>query len=353
MKISAARDHRGFSLVELLIAVTMLGIIAAPLLHAFVTSAQIARKSYDMGELTLAAQTAAELVEADNMASIAAKAQKNGGTYVYTIPNVDGRDRFDARITLDPAKYSSVNSVEITQYSPMDAVFSQTGGGADPDAEGMDKLLALAAGYEGGALNTAAISRAISIDIVENGVNYTYSCRFSYSGSVSYKDGDRTVSVPVSCAVEYPSFYAGVKGATENSLSPLYFFFMPRSGTGSYDDQITVRHTTSSGTGAITPVSVFLAAQKSSLTTYTLLVALRDLGVTNMNNTTTRIYSNVAQGRYSYHVYVSQSWYQRSSLDGSLVETSSMDRMFDVTIEICARGDTGKILYTLSSGKLD
>ena len=74
MKQNISRNDRGFSLVELLIAITMLGIIAAPLLHAFVTSAMTARKSYDMGELTLAAQTAAETVEADSMKAISAKA---------------------------------------------------------------------------------------------------------------------------------------------------------------------------------------------------------------------------------------------------------------------------------------
>ena len=57
----------GFSLVELLVAVIILGIIVSPLLHTFVTGAVTASKSRKMGDATLAAQNISEAIEASDL----------------------------------------------------------------------------------------------------------------------------------------------------------------------------------------------------------------------------------------------------------------------------------------------
>lgn len=340
------RDDRGFSLVELLIAITMLGIIAAPLLHAFVTSAMTARRSYDMGELTLAAQTAAETVEAESMASIAAKAVENGGKYTYTIADVGGKGKYDARVTLDPADYSAVNSVDITQYTPMDAVFSQTGGGEDPDTEGPAQLALLAQQYDGGALG--AVSRVVTITITEQaGGGYSYTCSYEYSAVVSYREGDAVRTETLTFTIPY-SFFTGARGASA-ALAPLYFFFKPFDNPGSYDDHIVVRH------NGETPVSVFLAAQNAtgnaiSWTGYKILVDLRD-----SLKDTSKVYSNIPKANSALHVYVGEVWYESTieKFNDSLVAAKAQDRMYGVTIEIYALNDTSAALYTLQSSKLD
>ena len=342
MKISP--DDRGFSLVELLVAIAMLGIIAAPLLHAFVTSAMTARKSYDMGELTLAAQTAAETVEADSMKAISAKAlvSADGKQYDYTISDVGGKGRFDARITLSATPYDSVNSVSVTQYSPMDAVFSQPGGSSDPDALAAQQL-SLDAIAAGGAVGK--ITRDIALSITEAGGNYAYACTYSYTASVNYPPGTDTAHLPMSLSYSAPySFYTGKLGAA-TELTPLYFFFAPSAAdTGVYDDHIVVTHT-----GGTTPVNVFLAAQQTvvdvRLSPYKALV---DLKGSQMN--VTRVYSNMV--RYEYHVYDGPTWYERQFYNESLVTSQQVRRMFRVTIDICAMGET-QALYTLTTSKLD
>lgn len=60
-------DHRGFSLVELLVAIVILGIVVAPLLHTFVTSASTAARARRLGDATLAAQNLSERVEAASL----------------------------------------------------------------------------------------------------------------------------------------------------------------------------------------------------------------------------------------------------------------------------------------------
>ena len=58
------RADKGFSLVELLVAITILGIAAATVAHSFITSSRITQKSKTYGEATVAADNIAEAVDA-------------------------------------------------------------------------------------------------------------------------------------------------------------------------------------------------------------------------------------------------------------------------------------------------
>nr|MCR5509164.1 prepilin-type N-terminal cleavage/methylation domain-containing protein [Lachnospiraceae bacterium] len=57
-------DNRGMSLVELLLAVTILAIIVVPLLHAFISSAQLNKKSKEAQRLTILGQDIMEGLKA-------------------------------------------------------------------------------------------------------------------------------------------------------------------------------------------------------------------------------------------------------------------------------------------------
>ena len=64
------KDNRGMTLIELLIAITILGLVVAPLLHGFLTSAQTEVKARKMGEVTSVAQNVMEVVEGNKFADV-------------------------------------------------------------------------------------------------------------------------------------------------------------------------------------------------------------------------------------------------------------------------------------------
>ena len=56
--------NKGFSLVELLVAIVILGIASSAVIHAFVTASRITSKAKAFGEATGAADNIAEAVDA-------------------------------------------------------------------------------------------------------------------------------------------------------------------------------------------------------------------------------------------------------------------------------------------------
>lgn len=61
------KNHKGFSLVELLIAIAILGVVALPLLQVFTLSAKLTGKARTSGEATAAAQSVLEVIEAEGV----------------------------------------------------------------------------------------------------------------------------------------------------------------------------------------------------------------------------------------------------------------------------------------------
>ena len=166
MKMRKELNNKGFSLVELLIATMILGIVVVPLLHSFVVSAQTAARSGKLGDAVLASENIAEGVEAVTISELfntsnisnyipGASGQQlyklEGGTYTPLAagdtPSAPshlgmqvqaGSSVFNAMVTLDPDVYSTedddgLNDMLLADYSNMDAAFVQTRDGDDPD----------------------------------------------------------------------------------------------------------------------------------------------------------------------------------------------------------------------------
>ena len=86
MKMRKELNNKGFSLVELLIATIILGIVVAPLLHTFVTAANTTARSRQIGDATLAGENIAEKVEAGSIDDL-----KNGRIFPgATVTTADG-----------------------------------------------------------------------------------------------------------------------------------------------------------------------------------------------------------------------------------------------------------------------
>ncbi len=159
--------NKGFSLVELLVAITILGIAAATVAHSFITSSRITQKSKTFGEATVAADNIAEAVDAftideflsgsaGEMLDIDSDTQFFNG-YVAPEAYVEGADpnfeknvyqaamtsvrsgntAYDAVVTIsngDSTEEESsdaygiyvLNNYEIAQFTEMDGSFTQS-----------------------------------------------------------------------------------------------------------------------------------------------------------------------------------------------------------------------------------
>ncbi len=60
-------NKKGFSLVELIAAVAILGVVVSPLLHTFVTSTNVSRRTTQISEATLAAKNIIEAIDATDI----------------------------------------------------------------------------------------------------------------------------------------------------------------------------------------------------------------------------------------------------------------------------------------------
>lgn len=342
--------------MELLVAVAILGIVVFPLLHTFVTSANTASKSRKIGDETLAAQNAAEAVEAvslDDLASLGrveaydsghnpwTDPSKPAAEYVVEMKNVGG-GKYDAQVTL-----TAKDAKEVTLYTPIDAVFTQEEGDLDPDDMAKAEFELEAAAITD-VKPTYDITRAINIEIEEaSGGDYKYTCSYHYECEISYADDDGNTVTAELAPVSYSYvFYNGTfNSKKEDALASLYFFFRPCYSSSAYDDTITITH--SAEDGDCHPVSVFLAKQTDGhrAKSYRLLVQLK--GDTDDN---TRVYCNVSNS--IFRVFRTGGiWYEKKiDYFGKLVETEDQYRLYDMTVDIYDAA--GNKVYTLKASKL-
>ncbi|MBQ6265915.1 MAG: prepilin-type N-terminal cleavage/methylation domain-containing protein [Clostridia bacterium] len=161
------RANKGFSLVELLVAITILGIASATVAHSFITSSRITQKSKTYGEATVAADNIAEAVDAfsidDFLSGSAGEmldidsdtqffngyvapeayvegADSNFKKAVYQAAMTDvrsGNTAYDAVVTISNGDSTEdetsdaygiyvLNNYEIAQFTEMDGSFTQS-----------------------------------------------------------------------------------------------------------------------------------------------------------------------------------------------------------------------------------
>ena len=148
------RADKGFSLVELLVAITILGIASAAVAHSFITASNITKRSKSFGEATAAAENIAEAVDAfsvekflsgnaSQMLDVTASEGTDNQVFKQDNRNVaitgitSGSETYDAVINfaegdhtaeLDSDDYGiyELNNYEIAQYTEMDGSFTQS-----------------------------------------------------------------------------------------------------------------------------------------------------------------------------------------------------------------------------------
>lgn len=104
MKQMKERNNKGFTLVELLIAITILGIIVGPFMHSFVTASRTNAKAQQIQNATLLATNIMEEVKANSIGDLA---------FQFNYPKRDdGSSRFDVMNT-----YTSAYELTMTNGS--------------------------------------------------------------------------------------------------------------------------------------------------------------------------------------------------------------------------------------------
>ncbi|MDD3347405.1 type II secretion system protein [Oscillibacter sp.] len=403
MGVLKRTDNRGFSLVELMVGITILGLVAAPLLHAFVTSANTARRSGQLADATLTAQNLAESVESATLSTLRTNPLSAlGGTgaafysydgsayqlspdaqaeradaYYIGVSGVGqggaGNSVFNAMISLraDDA-YAAINGQAITNYSPMDAVLSQTrDAGEDPDQIVDAAFRSEANVVSNGTYTLSQKARTILMDVTPSAdkstlsatVTYQYKYTYSYDRE-EYDDFGNAETVHVSNArfedsVVYTLFPNGYK--LSDGMPTLYLLYYPWYVSGSPDDiQINNR-------GNV-PLSLFLVKQwdpdasafelQAKENTYAASISLRqsceaaDGALIYSNAARNLVTGQTGIGGVTYHIYQGDYLYVNGTFSGDLVKKAPENRIYEVTVDLYDGDYTGSPVYSLRTTKL-
>lgn len=392
---------RGFTLIEVLVAVAILAVVMIPLIHAMVTSAQTASKSSRIQTQTAIAQNVAETVDSLKLSDILtditgycagtaadtgvlggltadarvytydaekqeytavdpaanAAALKSGlDTYYIGLKNVSfSNGSYDVMVKLDAKKFSAVNSAKIAEYTSMDAVFAQPkDNGAtleNPDSLAASDFAAQASLLSGTSVAASEfinkMVRDISVNVAESGTNVTATATYSYTSSYTYNG--TTTALTFALSPYY--FFTG----SVDSLQSMYFFYYPnycKSQSKDYDN-ITVYNNDGLA------FDFFLVKQYTPNLTdaeingyetqYQAKLALREPYDAQRMITKTPIASlytnmNVVLG-IDFDLYNSSVllvyngvWFTYGKSSGNLVSAEALNRLYGVTIDLYAAG---------------
>ncbi len=278
--MSLKDNNKGLSLVELLIAVAILAMIAAPLLSSFVFATRTAARSREIGDITLAAENMTEQFLAQNYemwtggnllapptiegipGALYLNFNYSGTDNFFQMPNpisfsvedyqdiyfgyqnvTIGDNEFDILVTLDPGEppsgsssgtlgsgYWNINSVPMLNYIPTNYSFDQTT--SNPDDFAWQEFIA-AATTKG--INTTSFDindsrinakRTITLTVDDGTVtgdnmlhaSVKYSYEFTYPG---------TVETFTSSAQEYEITPTGGVDASKEDAATFYIMFFP------------------------------------------------------------------------------------------------------------------------------
>ena len=386
----------GFTLVELLVGVTILAIIVIPIATAFLSSQNATNRAREIRNQTLAAHNVIETYKASDIntlvdqfkenqatmtlgtATVSSIAVKNaGGGYdpvtptstetasasgyrVYLTGADAGSRLYDAVLSIDASQFTAANSAPIVDYKIMDALYTQPDpAGADqnnnPDISAAKAFAAQAQIDSGNAVLytyfTDRMPRKVTVTIrkiASGGQTGVISCTalFHYDASYTYSLTDNTKVPPLvttytkSYATEYSyDFYSGNYTATSNGINGLYLFYYPNSTAQSDTIEILNRDNVT--------LSIYLIRQSTVDVAYTPTINLRETYVSGTEPQHAVLhYNNVTVPQYPYRYYAgylsngvyNDFWYSWKYFDGILVDTPAKNRLYGVKVELFKAG---------------
>ena len=264
-------NERGYTLIELIVAITILAIIAIPLMHGFVTAAKTNAKAREIEQATTVAQNTMEEVKATPIEELVKDVEpykipvmlENGDTVemlsyelMYEEVVTDGVPyRVNVRIENGPSgddgltMLTDYNQIELAQLYDMNAAYDAFFILEETTDTALMEELAVAAGVPIECVRDE-VERNIYVDIREETGTRIVEVNVAYT----YRNATRYMAAQNQCIYSSSS--------QDTYLRNVYVFFEPLSNMGEGDapkETITVRNTCC--TGDREPVQVYLVKQ--------------------------------------------------------------------------------------------
>jgi prepilin-type N-terminal cleavage/methylation domain-containing protein len=384
--------NKGFSLVEVLIGVTILAIIAVPLAHAFITSAKTSVKAQNIRSETIAAQNILETYEATDIAAIVASGANTfagctietfeakdenavwasvsdyvdldteGPGYRLTLSGVQVDGKFyDAILTVEAnaadTRYGGLNEQEVVHSKPMSAVFNQPND--NPDVMAAEQI-ALLAQIDLIEMLEAEDGEGEPVEVPE----------LTYLDFIAGMEREITITIDASgkCDALF-SYHAGYNGNTYDVPLPymipgdpykedvdygLYIFYYPNQNPAPGTDKIFIHNEHNR------EMNIYLVRQRikdnpgynpdANLPE----VTLYELGKSRDDDSSAMLYINF-ETTYTY--YFTDSWKQPPiKCDGTLGGKAAENRIYRVSVDLYEHekaGDPDALLLQMDASSLE
>jgi prepilin-type N-terminal cleavage/methylation domain-containing protein len=191
--IKNLKRNQGFTLIELMVSVAIFALICSPLIHSYLSAQSTSRRSHFLGDATLASSNIIETIKAVGAEAVIFNPSELGtATDCDCVPQVHsfhlmsypaGMSAFDVAVTLDSDEFDVINSVSITDYSPMDGIFAQSQGVDNPDVMAEIYLENLA-NISGINFVSEDVRRVIRAEVSENNNEVKIHAIYTYSFDV-------------------------------------------------------------------------------------------------------------------------------------------------------------------------
>lgn len=380
MLMTARKDNRGFTLLELLLGVVILGIITVPLLHIFVTGATTSTKSRLYGEATVAAQNLTEQIQALGMDSIFSDARLLDSAAAYytldgdghynsagisaptlsdTLPKTytlgitdyrDGGSAFDALITLTVPD-EATNTHEVVVANQIETIL---------DMRQADENAVLALRSECGEmmanveeLTTENLTRAMHINVVKtvDGLADTYRIEviFDYSGSIALT-AEKEIGTAYSFTYSEQISAIAPLVPDRTDGSPIFsvgLFYNAYYKTAMTTQTLQINNPTGSDINFFVVDSGILPASSGSTTR----IWYKKQAFINNSPVNKLIFTNLDIDTYS--AWKDNFYIKKLAISDYLTKTDARNRKYDIAIKLFKAGDgfSGTPIASLDSTK--
>lgn len=404
-------NNAGLSLVELLVAITILAIIIVPLLHTFVSSARLNSKAQITMRATVTAENIMEEFEDKSVEELSAKysISANGvGVYTFDFDSAQlseyGTDLYTAKVVLDPSSaYVSYNAISVVDVEAItnnnSAVYAIYPTYDNTVYKNFEARSTVAKG-----IDPTTYVECNSLFFEEH-LNRTITININKGGLTTDTDGNSVQLVRITVTIEYiytenattnallasDTKYTETKEIFDNSsskvpLTGIYLIYTPRylacTNGGTKEDVIdiknlgniatsmyVIRQETTTDSTYLTPYyndnkakitisesptwsGAYTASTPGSIKFRTnLLTTDTTTGISTLKCNLT--YKNSTGTQFATDSVAATILGTRTADGKALDGTSVKNRIYKMTVEVYKNGDTSSPIVTLDGTKID